>query len=148
MITRRRAIHGALAMALLAAGVKVGIRLPFSRADLTHLGPYSALLENLLSHDAMSPEVAAIGRDYLARVAGTRDVHELLQELAPLDGHEPGTRAPEALASRLRDDIHAVVRDDFGKGALVVLRGYFVPESLAKFCAVAFLTLGSSDSPG
>jgi hypothetical protein len=145
MITRRRAIQSALAMALLAAGVKVGVRLPFSRADLRQLGPYSTLLENLLAHEAMGPEVAAIGRDYLTRVAGDRDVHELLQELAPLERHQIGNRAPEVLARRLRDDIHADVRDDFGKGALVVLRGYFVPESLAKFCAVAFLTLGSPD---
>jgi hypothetical protein len=145
MIMRRRVMLSALSLAVLGAGVTVVRRLPFVREDLAHLGPYSVLLQSLLDKGAMSPQVAAIGREYLAREPEHRDVHSLLRELAPLDRHQVEDHAPDVLAQRLRADIHAGVRNDLANGAMLVLGGYFVPTTLAKLCAVASLALDPPD---
>jgi len=145
VITRRRFVQGATAASLSVAGVGILVRVLSRRYDFQRLGPYAPLFEGAVGSEAMDAEVAAIGSEYLTRIPGVRDPLGLLRELSPLGLGDAQDGDPDAVAMRLRDDVQARIQTDFRNGALLRLRGYFVPESLAKFCAAVFLALAEAD---
>lgn len=143
MITRRRFALGAAAVAISAAGTGLLVRSLQGRR-FRHLGPYAALLEQVVAEESTKVEMLRIGNEYLRQSQGSRDALSLLRELVPADL----LRAPSdaaVTARQLRDAAQARIRGDFERGALLRLNGYFIPESLAKLCAAAVLALRESD---
>lgn len=142
MITRRRFIRVAAPLSLVAAGVGMLVRLLSRRDDLHGLEVYATLLEGAVASDATNAAVAEIGTEYLRQVPGAHDPLALLRELSPLDLRNLRGANPGSVARRLRADVYTRIQTDLKRGSLLRLKGYFVPESLAKFCAAVFLASG------
>jgi hypothetical protein len=141
LISRRRFALGAAAAAMSAAGTGLLVRSLQGR-PFQHLGPYAALLEQVVAEKSTRVEMLGIGNEYL-RSHASRDALSLLRELAPVD-LQTALGDAEVTARRLREAGQARIRDDFERGALLRLNGYFLPESLAKLCAAAVLALRES----
>lgn len=145
MITRRRFVQVAAPLSLVVAGAGMQVRLLPRRDDVTGLERYSPLLDRAVASDATTAAVAEIGTEYLKQVPGAHDPLALLRELSSLDLRDSRGANPRSVARRLRDDVYARIQTDLRSGALLRLKGYFVTESLAKFCAAVFL---ASPKPG
>jgi hypothetical protein len=122
-VTRRRF----LALALAAVAGAFGLRRVTSSADDS---PTRRLADALGDRDA----ARAVGERYLAERPGEADEARLVRLLAPLG--DASALSADELARRVRDAVH----EDFVRGRVVTVDGWYLSRTEARLCALSTLT--------
>jgi len=124
-VSRRRLLTvlagGAVASA--AARFRLGFR-PARRDDRT---VWLSLVRDCRSS-------RAVGRAYLASLPAVPDSSDLRRRLLPSDPQRAASVVSDV--ERLRQHIGRQVRDDFGSGRTVQVRGWVLAETEARVCAL------------